>query len=72
MPCVRLCMVWLTALKTASSSLTACMLPLSGAALSLLAVWDQVLTIEGNDCKAYTQGAEQVQLKQMGTSFCYR
>lgn len=66
-------MLWLTgAVKTASSSLTACILSLFDAALSLIAVWDQVLTIEGIDYKAHAQGAEQVQLKQMGASLCYR
>lgn len=40
--------------------------------LSLIADWDQVLSMEGIDYKAYTLGAEQVQLKPMGTFLCYR
>ena len=42
------------------------------AALSVIADRHQVLTMEGTDIKAYTQGAEQVQLKKMGTSLCHR
>ena len=48
------------------------MLALFVVPLRRIPVWDQVLTMEGIDYKAYTQGAEQMQLKQIGTSLGYR